>query len=263
MKFANYYLQKERDNRLIRECLRNDYYFANRMLCFFDRYALNYVENLIYKITYKIENESGWEYRGHSFYRPSNFRLDDGQIVFDEHSFCHPYTYRNGMSEEESFFLEKYVSLLNRLSRLEEKRDFYIQKAKERYPNVIIFRKRKSQTERNCDYLTRVGYIGREADCFVQTYSQKGVEKVISLLNLISSSDSVTDAYEKIKDMGYSYSYLSDLLRWCSMFSKGGNIIYEKHKDSYIKTLLEEGSVPNSFKKNESDIFLYHKNRKD
>lgn len=253
-------LDFEREKQEIKEKHYRERRLINNSLSGFDKIRYDKIQEMIYKITYKIEKDTGWEYTDRSFILPSDFTYSNGDIDFTINNVSSTdlgYLPKIDMNDREYAFLEQNSKLLKRLGKLENKRDFYLNKAREINPNMVFMTSTKSTKSKNLDALFMQRWLEEESNRFISKYHEDGIKRLIKILNLISDN-STDESYGYIMNMYISSEYKRDLLRWASTFSKRGNILLEKFNERLDK-IARADSFPDSFMHDESEFILRYR----
>ena len=231
-------------------------------ISFIDRYNFNRIIDNINKIVSKIESESGWEYNYNEFNLKSDFYFDKGKINYKINSIPISNEYIiDDLSEHEIKFIEKYFKQLKKLDKLLSLKEEYYKKYFNDNSNIILFDSYLSNKKKNDNKLLFLDYLRYESEQFFFRYKNNGINDLISILNMISDSEDVNDAYNKCIESNEFNINRKELLRMASPFNKRSSIIYDK----YITPIYVDSNInhlSDSFMKDESDLIIYFKNKK-
>ncbi len=220
---------KEENSKRYRECE-----MVSRKLDPVSRLRLKRINVLINRISKSIEDTTGWVYTPSCFIFKSNYQYDDehDEITFDLNKVTRTRTgYRISKldTEYEKDFVSKHKELLDKLLKLELKRDNilnpYLRKYGElmKYFEELTSKKSKDTTETKCSY------IEIASKQFESKFGEEGIKRLLYLLNYLVTT-TYTEPLDNYNDQfsgSITSDYVDELFRWAAAFTPRAQYILD------------------------------------
>ena len=226
----------------------NENFVAAQELNYIKRKYLDYINELIFRITYELKNETGFVYDEHGFTALSNYRYEDDEIKFDINRVLRTeeeFIISESPKEKEAEFYSKYKSVLNRLIKLEQKRSALIPKTSDKIVSIggsvqrsIIEELREKQSYYRL-------FVNMKAENFLKDYGKEGLFILINLLNSLASYNDVEGLTTYIKSQNLPYDTMQAILTWAALYDKRAETILDSiTRERLTSYLYENGEYP-------------------
>ncbi len=189
-----------------------------------NRIRLDRINNLIYTITNRIVEESGWTYTPGYFSLLSDYRHGIScDIEFNlnrVNSNENGYYVTDKSSKYEKEFFERYQGLLKRLFNLEQKRKALVLPHIDTFPEgVIDFKDLQQRKKEQQDIDKEFDFLKTANLEFYEEYGKDGIQRLVNLLNDLTTSTDLMKTFNEQFKGNITRLYLKELYRWAGSFT--------------------------------------------
>ena len=190
------------------------------------RLRLKRINHLIGDLASTIGELSGWIYSPSGFILKSNYDYnpETQEITFDVNRVIkgiNGYEPSEDRTAFELLFTTKYQTFLDRLFKLEKKRDTLINPIINEHCISISYSKDKGNEQVKESTPKENTYLQIASDRFLSIFGVEGVNRLVNLLNyLVNTNDNEpVDMYNRQFFNGATSLYIDELFRWASSFT--------------------------------------------
>ena len=219
-----------------------------------NKLRLKRINTLINRISMGIEDTTGWIYTPSGFTFKSNYQYDEehDEITFDLNKVIRTrtgYKISDLYTDPEKEFVSKHRELLDRLLKLEQKRDKLLNPYLRKYGELMSYfeeltsKKYRDTTESKCKY------IEIASQQFESKFGKEGIKRLLNLLNYLVET-SYTEPLDNYNDQfigSITSDYVDELFRWAATFTpRAGyilDVVSKKREEEERKTMPELSKI--------------------